>query len=334
MKSNHSIFVRIGLITGVFLIFIFLKYIFDASRPMQSDVRGRPVLNVCSESVHGKFNQNGERDNLFQVSQQCSNDIRPVFSNYVSIKNNIYWVSKINYEHSPCITGTGDTSGLIYNITSWGCLTAKPMQVNKIEKRDLYLVAKYSSTFRPVNYVKTTRPYWQSEQLASYAKDESSVYFRSEKIKEVNPEDFQVIFPFGKDDKWRIYNVFKSNGSTYVGGYNVGDLDLSKFHLLSVVSCPEHGLTRCTGYSNPDTFFRAGNWGRGVIGDIGNDVIFLQPEVISRFSNMASPDMFMFASSERIYLYTHSKFYEVVEGEAGLQKKLVEMDKQYFEQNP
>lgn len=48
---------------------------------------------------------------------------------------------------------------------------------------------------------------------------------------------------------------------------------------------------------------------------------------------MASPDMFMFASSERIYLYTHSKFYEVGEGEAGLQKKVVEMDKQYFEQN-
>jgi len=56
--------------------------------------------------------------------------------------------------------------------------------------------------------------------------------------------------------------------------------------------------------------------------------------VISRFSNMASPDMFMFASSERIYPYTYSKFYEVVEGETGLQKKLVEMDKQYFEQNP
>lgn len=63
-------------------------------------------------------------------------------------------------------------------------------------------------------------------------------------------------------------------------------------------------------------------------------MIFLQPEVISRFSNMVSPDMFMFASSERIYLYTYSKFYEVVEDETGLQKKLVEMDKQYFEQNP
>lgn len=49
---------------------------------------------------------------------------------------------------------------------------------------------------------------------------------------------------------------------------------------------------------------------------------------------MASPEMFMFASSERIYLYAHSKFYEVVEGETGLQKKLVEMDKQYFEHNP
>ncbi|WP_242456682.1 hypothetical protein [Pantoea agglomerans] len=67
---------------------------------------------------------------------------------------------------------------------------------------------------------------------------------------------------------------------------------------------------------------------------VGKDVIFLQPDVIRRFSNMASPDMFMFASSERIYLYTHSKFYEVVDGETGLQKKLVEMDKQYFEQNP
>jgi len=334
MKSNHSTFVRIGLIAGVFLLFIFFKYIFDVSRPMQSDVRGRPVLNICSEYVNGRFNQNGERDNLFQLNQQCSNDMQPLFNNYVSIKNNVYWMSKLNYEHSPCITGTGDTTGLIYNITSWDCLTAKPMQVNKIEKRDLYLVAKYSSTFRPVDYIKTNRPYWQSEQLESYAQDDVSVYYRGEKIKGVNPKNFQVIFPFGEDVKWHIYNVFKSSGSTYVGGYDVGDLDLSKFHLLSVVSCPEHGLTRCTGLNNQDVFFRAGNWGRGVTGRIGNDVIFLQPEVISRFSNMASPEMFMFASSERIYLYTHSKFYEVVDGQTGLQKKLVDMDKQYFEQNP
>ncbi|MEN4932060.1 hypothetical protein ABEI22_23580 [Erwinia billingiae] len=334
MKSNHSISVRIGLIAVALLFFIFLKYIFDINRPMQSDVRGRPVNNICSEFVYGKFNLNGERDDLFKVNQQCSNDILPIFSNYVSIKKNIYWMSKVNYERSPCITGTGDATGLIYNITSWDCLTAKPMQVNKIEKRDLYLVAKYSTTFRPVDHVKTTRPYWQSEQLASYAHDDASVYFQGEKIKGVNPENFQVIFPFGEDDKWHIYNAFKSNGSTFVGGYNVGDLELRKFHLLSVVSCPEHGLTRCTGFSDPDAFFRAGNWGRGVTGYIGNDVIFLQPEVISRFSNMASPDMFMFASSQRIYLYTHSKFYEVVEGEAGLQKKLVDMDKQYFEHNP
>lgn len=86
--------------------------------------------------------------------------------------------------------------------------------------------------------------------------------------------------------------------------------------------------------SSARALFRAGNWGRGMIGHLGNDVIFLQPEVISRFPNMASPDMFMAASSERIYLYIYSKFHEVAEGEAGLQKKLVEMDKQYFEQNP
>lgn len=334
MKLNHSKYVRIGLIAGAFILLLFLKYIADASRLIKSDERGRPVLNICNEAVHGRFNQNGERDNLFQVSQQCSNDIRPFFSNYVSLKNNIYWMNKINYEESPCITETGDATGIIYNITSWNCLTAKPMQVNKIENRDLYLVAKYSSTFRPVDHIITTLPYWQSEQLAGYAHDDSSVYFRGEKIKEASPKQFEVIFPFGKDDKWRIFNIFKSNGSTYVGSYNVGDLDLSKFHLISVVSCPEHGLTRCTGLSNPDVFFRTANWGRGVTGQIGNDVIFLQPEVVSRFSNMASPEMFMFASSQRIYLYTHSKFYEVVEGQTGSQKKLVDMDKQYFEKNP
>lgn len=316
------------------MLLVFLKYFFDLNRPMQRDSLGRPVLTICSEIVHGKFNQKGEKDNLSQVSQQCSNDIRPVFNNYVFLKNNIYWMSKVNYDESACISGTGDSTGLIYNITSWNCLTAKPMQMNKIEMRDLYLVAKYTSTFRQVDHVKAARPYWQSEQLASYARDDSSVYFQGEKIKGMNPPQFQVIFPFGKEKKWRSFNVFISNGSTYVGGFDVGDTDLSKFHLLPVVSCPEHGLPRCTGISDSDDFFRAGNWGRGVLGQIGNDVIFLQPEVISRFSNMASPEMFMFASSRRIYLYTHSKFYEVVEDEKGSQKKLVDMDIQYFEQNP
>lgn len=58
-----------------------------------------------------------------------------------------YWMSKQLYESRPCISGTGDNTGLIYNIISWVFLTAKTIQVDKIERRDRYFVTKDAPPF-------------------------------------------------------------------------------------------------------------------------------------------------------------------------------------------
>lgn len=296
------------------------------------DSYGLPVLTICNESIHGKINPNGEVDMRSQYRQQCSKDLRPLFGHYVVLKNDVYWMVNNSYEHSPCIRGTGDTTALFYNL-SWECMTAKPGQINEIEERQLYHVVKYSPEFQPLEGRELNLPDWQSAQLTDYVKDAKSVYYHGNKIEGTDPKRFRVIFPFGDDEKWRRFTVSDSGDSTFLGGENIGHLGLHQFRLLTPVSCPEHGLSKCTVYDNEDVFFQYGNWDGGVLGQRGHDIVFLQQDRVSRFSNKASADMFMFANPKRIYLYTRGEFYELANDAVNLGKKLINMDTQYFEQN-
>ncbi|HGM5488950.1 TPA: DKNYY domain-containing protein [Serratia fonticola] len=332
MQARKGICVGLGLAAGITVLLVVSEYHSDSNLPIKTDDYGRPVLTICHETIRGKINPDGEVDMRSQYRQQCTKDLRPLFSQYVVLKNDVYWMEQNSYEHSPCIGGTGDSTALFYNL-SWECMTAKPRQVNAIEERQLYPVARNAPEFKPLKANEVNPPEWQSAQLADYAKDAKSVYYRRSKIEGADPKQFQVIFPFGNEEKWRHFAVSDSGGETFVGGKSIGSVDLHQFRLLTPVACPKHGLSQCTAYDDADVFFLYGNWDGGVLGQLGHDVVFLQQDKISQFSNMASADMFMFANSKRIYLYTRGEFYELSNDAVYPGKKLINMNTQFFEQN-
>lgn len=59
---------------------------------------------------------------------------------------------------------------------------------------------------------------------------------------------------------------------------------------------------------------------------LSNDIVILQQFAVSRFPNMASPDAFLFASSQALYFYSNGKFFQIVDDRENGGKKPVELD--------
>lgn len=273
------------------------------------DTYGRPVKSICRETAFGRVNSRGDVEATDGSKGRCSADLRHLSSKYVTSKGRVYWMTVNSYDSSPCISGRGDSLGFLYNL-SWECLTATPGQVNSIEDRRLYLVALHSESFRTFEGSNSQKGDWQWNQLADYAADKAAVYYLNRKIEGADPRQFSVIFPFGDDDKWKRFAVSKSGDTTFVGGNAIGNVDLRQFRLLKPVRCPGHWFSHCIA-EHTDDFFKYGNWG-GIPGQIGGDIVFLQTGGINRFPGMASPEMFMFATTKGIFFFIRGKFYALL----------------------
>jgi len=158
----------------------------------------------------------------------------------------------------------------------------------------------------------------------NYAKDMNAVYFKDQKIDGADPIDFSIIFPFGDDEIWKDFSVAKSGKSLFFKWNLIEDFELGQFRVLIPVRCPEHGLSCVENFDDLKNYRTR----HGVLGWAGDDVVLLQSHGIVRFPDMASPDMFMFMTRYKAYLYTHKKFYEL---SRAYKKELIEMNVGFYE---
>ncbi len=287
---------------------------------------------ICKERIEGRFNKQGDVEETPGPVGRCSTNLRKISTHYVAKDGKIYWMRQEHSRNTHCISGTGDASALIYNLSP-ACLFSRPGQYDAIEDRWLKLVTQDSTAFQSLEDTSEPLPYWKKDQYSHYAKDTNHVYYKHAKIEGAKPELFAVFFPFGTDDNWRKYEFSKSEDEVFVGGKPIGKIDLNQFTPLKPVRCPEHGLKTCAYVPDMESFFTAGNWGSGILGKLGNDLIFLREHGADYFQGMASPDMFMFVTSKKIYLYTHGTFYELAAGSPSSTRILVPMDVDYYENN-
>lgn len=273
-------------------------------------------------------NTNAEWENCREFTNgalgKCTTNLRAISSNYVVKRGKVYWMTISEFYERPCLLGMG---ALFPNLTSWKCIKSETNQPYIVEERRLDRVARYSPAFQSLEGSEPLRADWQQEQLANYAKDEKSVYYKGKKIEGADPQKFSVIFPFGKNERWKKFSLSQSARTLFFRWKATEYVELNQFRVFTPVRCPEHGLSSCTAPREIDRFFESGNWG-GILGWIGDDIVFLKETGVTRFAGMASTDMFMFATRYRIYLYTHNKFYELSKDH-----KLIEMDVGYFERN-
>jgi hypothetical protein len=118
--------------------------------------------------------------------------------------------------------------------------------------------------------------------------------------------------------------VSQSGKSLFLQSNLIEDIELRKFRMLNPVRCPEHGLSCVADFDDLKNYRTR----HGVLGRVGDDVVLLQSHDVVRFPDMASPDMFMFMTRYKAYLYTHKKFYEL---SRDYNKELLEMNVGFFE---
>jgi len=227
MKLRHIFLAFVG-IAGIASALVLFSGEPTLAQSSKIDDQGRLVVVVCRQTIHGRFNRHGGIDDSEGPVEKCFTDLNPIFSNYVTKDGRVYWMSKSTYRREPCFRGV-----MFSNLFSWECWTAKPRQINDVEERYLWLAAQYSPAFRTLEGSEPDRTGWQQEQLAHYAIDQTSVYFKDKKIKGANPQQFSVIFPFGEDEKWAMFKVSQSGDSTFLDGNAIDNVDLSQFRAFT-----------------------------------------------------------------------------------------------------
>ena len=304
MKIN----VCVGLVVGV-LSMCCADSAFASSQSLEEPI---PSKNICIEITD-------------ESKGRCTKNLRYLFSNYVVKRGKVYWIEKTEFKQKPCLFGIG---AIFHNLASWRCLTAdrRGGQIDHVEQRTLRKVVKFSSEFRTLEGYGELKSEWQQRQLANYAKDRSGVYFENRKLYETDPQNFSIIFPFGEDPRGENFYISQNGKSLFFYGIENPYVDLNGFKALKPIHCPRHGLT-CTPARNIGRLFERDS-AYGVLGWIGQDVILLHPFYgATVFRGMASPDMFYFLSSSKMYFFASDKFYEVNEA----RDKLIPMDVQYYE---
>lgn len=279
-----------------------------------------PYLSIPDPNDRDGFHRNVCYEYTNGSRGKCTSDLRPVFSNYVTKRGQVYWMEKtIKYDKS-CYLGA---MTFFFDFGMWRCLKSGSSSIELIESRRLVKVATYSPAFQALKTPESTLVDWQHEQLANYAKDKKAVYFKNIKIEGADPNTFAVIFPFGNDEIWKKISVSRSGKSLFLRWKPIENIEFNKFRAYIPVRCPGNGVSCVLDFED----FNNDSLRYGIFGSIDNDVFAFFENGISRFPGMATPDTLMFRTRYTTYLYSREKFYELSrEGD-----KLLDMDIEFYE---
>ncbi|WP_223444503.1 DKNYY domain-containing protein [Pseudomonas sp. BF-R-19] len=278
----------------------------SANRP-ETETKNNPGKEICREFTNDS-------------QGKCTTKLRFISSNYVVKKGHVYWMTKTERKEKPCGLGM---PFFFHNLMSWRCFRSESNQIDHVEERRLRSVAPYSPQFKALEGSSPLLTTWQQEQMASYAKDEKSVFFKNIEIVGADPNNFEVVFPFGDDEMWKNISVSQSGKSLFSKWKPIGNIELNQFRAFTPVRCPENGLSCVKKFED----IKNDNLRHGIIGWIGDAVLVLHENGISRFPGMVSPDTFMFRSRYKTYLYAKKSFYEL----SGDHDKLIKMDVEFYE---
>lgn len=236
--------------------------------------------------------------------RSCSAYDQVLAGNYKVIKGEVYWEHKTYAPEFGCGQGPGAIGG---NLISFKCWMQRDGYARTVEHRSLTKVEKLSPCFKVLEGAEPGLLAWQKEQSHEYAVGEQGVYLNGWQLKGADPKKFSVIFPLGNQEYWRFLNISRSGKSTFVGRQDLGEVDLTQFHLLETPDCLKVNA-ECTADELSKLFHSRGG---GVVGVVCNDVVALGTYDSVRVENKASPGMYVFSHKAERYLRTQGAFYKL-----------------------
>lgn len=247
-----------------------------------------------------------ERENRWDAPiRSCSTYDQMLASHYRVLKGEVYWEHQNYAPEFGCGQGPGAIGG---NLISFKCWMQRDGYARTVEHRTLIKVETYSPSFKILEGRSSVPSKWQKRQFNNYAIGQRGVYYKGYLMEHVDPDDFEVIFPFGNEEEWSFINVARAGKMTFVQGVEFGEIDLAKFRLIKPSKCPENSR-ECFSYDL--TKLLSGDRDRGVFGSIGKDLIFLSADGAILFKNKSSSGMFTFSDKLGQYIYTGGVLYEL-----------------------
>ena len=250
-------------------------------------------VTICEEQE----NRQGAR------TKSCLPYDQVLAGDYRVRRGQVYWEEREYSSEKNC--GVGYFS-IFANIFSFKCLLEKNGYSRTVEHRTLTNVENFSPSFRVLESGEPGLLDWQKDQFNKYAVSEQGVYYKGRLLEGADPKDFSVIFPLGDQELWNFVSVSRAGDLYFIGGQNLGHVDLSLFRLLKPSECPE-SLAGC----ETDDLAQIIKAEGGVFGALGEDVVFLSAYRLVRFEGKVSPRMFLFSHEAKRYLYTEETLYEL-----------------------
>ncbi|MFJ3466184.1 hypothetical protein [Pseudomonas sp. NPDC090201] len=159
--------------------------------------------------------------------------------------------------------------------------------------------------YQPRSQHSQKYPAWQQEQFLKYGVTDEGVYFNRQRLKDADPKNFEVVFPFGSDARWENINLSKSGKALFVGGKRFENADFGKFEVVRPCKTSEEGVTNtCWTLDDVANSAKA----KGVVAQLGEDFFLLHPSGVRRFIGAASCGSYVFERRGELFLSSGGQY--------------------------
>lgn len=167
----------------------------------------------------------------------------------------------------PCSGGGPGSLGNFFNPM---CYLPRWLQRHHFyEIRNFWLASEDGANFKqaPTRYTGSMSPL-QASSMARYAVDRKRVYLNGEVIEDVDPVSFEMLFPFGADERWERFNFSRDRDHLLVDHWTLSWIELPQVQWIGVPCASDLlSLERCQGHPVGET---------PRLGRFGNKLLFLQ----------------------------------------------------------
>lgn len=222
---------------------------------------------------------------------------RVAFGWFHVAEGKVWWSFTETSRSRPC---AGQGPGAMGNLLNPVCYLPDFLQIHhNVEYRSFWLVTEDSANFRMAPTMHTPLQDWQKAQLQRYAVDSTSAYLNSEKIPGANPATFEVLFPFGDEEKWNEYFVARDDKHIFFDQWALPGVKIENLAWLDLRCLP--GDKFCDNRQPTVPF----------LGVVGSDLLLLgrsmRPTV---FHNAAAPDLKCFRGGFHHFCRINGEFFQ------------------------
>jgi len=164
---------------------------------------------------------------------------------------------------------------------------------------DLVRAVGFRPVYQPRSQHSQQHPAWQQEQFLRYGVSDEGVYLGRQLLMGADPKDFEVVFPFGSDARWEIFNLSRSGNVSFLGDKRIENADFGKLEILFPCKVSEEGATNIC-WTLEDVVKSVST--KGVAARMGDDIFYFHRDEVRRFVGAAASGFYVLERGGDLFL--------------------------------